>query len=69
MLIAKTGNLTYCIVCGQIRLSAGWLAMKWRERAAETDCRFEDEKLLYDATDSRNRIRSDRVGAALLSHA
>ena len=32
----------------------------------ESDCRFSDETILYDATDSYNRIRNDRVGAALL---
>jgi hypothetical protein len=65
---ARITNLTHVINSGEIG-RAGELTLETHRASAtaESDCRLEDETLLYDAIDFCNTRYNDRVGAALLS--
>jgi hypothetical protein len=64
MPFATITNLTHIRNSGEMAVGA---PSSDPVEAAESDCRFQDETLLYDAIDSRSA--KDRVGAAFLNRA
>jgi hypothetical protein len=63
-------NLTHAVPVESIRDPAVRKG-RWRSGAVGTakfNCPFENETVLYDATDSHPNLGTDPVGAARLSH-